>query len=316
MVLENSKKIGFWAGDTNNFLFLNRIIENLGRSFKTEAFSYNGDDKILENQLKSCDLGWFEWGNGPIIAASRLQLPNIPIICRIHRYEAYNEQLLKNINWAGVKKIITVTKFIEKMLTDKIPEMKSKVEVIPNGIDLDRFTPSKVPDKYSIAFVGRFHPDKDPLFALQCFYNLYEKDNRYKIYFAGSQNDPVISQKFYYLIREWGLGKNVFYDGYISDINNWLEGKAYIVCSSVIESQNIAVMEAMAKGIKPAIYNFYGARGIYPEKFIFNTPDEFTKIIFENDYQPEEYRAFVEKKYNFIEQMSNIHKMIYELMGA
>lgn len=316
MELSNKKKIGFWAGDSNNFLFLKQIIEDLSRNFDVESHDYNGDDKLLEEQLGCCNLAWLEWGNGPVIAASYFKLVNIPIICRIHRYEAYHEPSLSAIHWDGINKIIVVAEFVKKLLIEKFPELENKISVIPNGVNLNQFSLSKTRDKYSIAFVGRFHPDKDPLFALQCFYNLYQKDKRYKIYFAGNMCSPVISQKFYYLVGEWGLGKNVFYDGYVSDINNWLEGKSHIICSSVIESQNIAVMEAMAKGIKPAIYNFYGAKGIYPEEFIFNTPDGFTDLVLKDDYQPEKYRAFVEKKYSFTEQMKNIHKIIYELIGT
>ncbi|MCL6471334.1 MAG: FkbM family methyltransferase [Firmicutes bacterium] len=306
----NKKSIGIWAGDGNNFQFVEPVARSLKKEYKVKRFIFNGDVARLRAQLDDCDIAWFEWGNGPIIAASHLVDINTPIICRIHRYEAYDDETLNLINWANIDKIIVVAGYIKEMLVSKVNSIAGKIEVIPNGIDIGKLTFTDRKKGFEIAFLGRLHWHKDPLFALQCFYSLYQRDNRYRIHFAGRFCDRVIEQKFYYLIKELGIEDCVFYDGETKNVDAWLDDKSFIICSSVIESQNMAVMEAMTKGIKPLVYNFFGAKDIYPQKYIFNSPAEFADEVLQGDYNPAEYRAFVEENFSFADQMAKIKNLI------
>ena len=311
---DNIKKIGFWAGDDNNFQFLKPIIEGLGNGYKTNTYNYNGDNEILHHQLGECDVAWFEWGNGPIVAASNIPDLNTPIILRIHRYEAYDDEVLKQINWNSIDSVIVIAEYIKEMILEKNPGIEKKIFIIPNGIDSRKYSFSNKKPGYKIAYLGRMHWHKDPLFALQCFNNLYQKNKKYQMFFAGKFVDPVIEQKFYFLIEQLGLSKNVFYNGEIQNknVDGWLSDKSYIVSSSVIESQNIAVMEAMIKGIKPLVYNFFGAEGIYKKKYLFNSPEDFTKEILYGEYESQDYRKFVLERYDFISQFELIKKIIIQ----
>ncbi len=106
------------------------------------------------------------------------------------------------------------------------------------------------------------------------------------------------------------LESNIEFDGWIKDINSWLEDKHYIVCASVLEGHPVGLMEAMARGLKPLIHNFVGARGIYPDKYVWNTIPEFVRMAMEDNYDPAEYRKFIEINYNLEKQLDCIDKII------
>nr|WP_225897404.1 glycosyltransferase [Clostridium botulinum] len=77
--------------------------------------------------------------------------------------------------------------------------------------------------------------------------------------------------------KERKKGFNIAYVGQ-KDINKWLEDKNYLICTSVLESQGLGIMEAMSKVIRPLIHNFVGAKEVYPEKYVWNSLDDIINI--------------------------------------
>ncbi|MDI5789453.1 hypothetical protein PO124_16530 [Bacillus licheniformis] len=51
------------------------------------------------------------------------------------------------------------------------------------------------------------------------------------------------------MIDELRLTDSVQFDGWQDDMNQYLEDKHYLICTSLLESQHMSAMEAMAKGI-------------------------------------------------------------------
>ena len=66
--------------------------------------------------------------------------------------------------------------------------------------------------------------------------------------------------------------------------------------------------EAMAKGIKPIINNFYGSEELWPGENIYNSFSQFYKILTSN-YESEKYRKFVER-YSLDNEMIKIEKLL------
>jgi hypothetical protein len=72
-------------------------------------------------------------------------------------------------------------------------------------------------------------------------------------------------------------------------------------------------MEAMARGLKPLIHNFVGARGIYPGKYLWNTIPDFVRMATEDNYDPAEYRNFIETNYSLNKQTENIDTIFTQM---
>jgi hypothetical protein len=92
------------------------------------------------------------------------------------------------------------------------------------------------------------------------------------------------------------LEENVILYGWVDDVNAFLEDKNYILSTSLHEGHPYNLIEAMARGIKPVIYNFYNASELFEEKFLFNTTDEAVQKILDDEYDSEYYRHYIEQK--------------------
>jgi len=342
--------IGFWAGDCNNFSFLDPIIELLSKDFEVKKFTFNESlsqrlvtkvvsDKNqqgmqryhsrvsflinttfskLRRQLNSCDIAWFEWANGPIIWASQLKDIKTPIICRLHRYEAYSETPLL-IDWSKVSSLIFIAESVEKVFKCRFPDQydSTKSRVIRNGVDLTKFTAdlSRTKGK-KIAFVGRLHYVKNPSLMLQCMAVLVKRDPEYKLYIAGGFFDLVLEEYFWDQVEKLGLKDNVIYSGELKrdEISNWLSNKDYFLMTSIIEGQPVSVLEAMAEGLKPVIHNYFLAEEVFPIKYLFNTIEECVESILNDDFDRQEYFNYVSHNNSLEKQVDKIKEEIKSLL--
>jgi len=130
------------------------------------------------------------------------------------------------------------------------------------------------------------------------------------MFIAGKFDDLLICQYLEHQIQVLGLGQAVHFDGWVEDIQGWLADKHYVAVSSLIESQGMGALEAMAAGLKPVIHHFPGAEEIYGKEFLFSTPEEFCEQILSEPYEPAVYREFVEQRYPLQRTLRLIDELI------
>jgi glycosyltransferase involved in cell wall biosynthesis len=92
-------------------------------------------------------------------------------------------------------------------------------------------------------------------------------------------------------------------------LNAWMENIDYIISTSTLESFSYVVGEAMAKGIKPLIYNWEGASDIWPKELIWNDINELGKLL-ETNYNSPMYKQWVEDHYSVEKQYETVAKLI------
>jgi glycosyltransferase involved in cell wall biosynthesis len=139
---------------------------------------------------------------------------------------------------------------------------------------------------------------------------LHYIDPQYKLYFAGVFQDAALEQYIRYMVKTMDIADVVFFDGWQDDVSSWLQDKHYIVSTSIGESQGMGVVEGMACGLKPVVHNFPGADQIFPCNCIFNISEEFCRQVCSENYEPKQYREFVEKRYPLKKQLSEINKLL------
>lgn len=309
-------RLAFFAGDQGNFHFAEDIIRFF-RSLGAEVHKVDStllDLEQLQDEMQWCDAAWFEWGNGPIIPASKLP-KTCRIICRVHRCEIYGTEA-RSVNWNNVDDLILVSpKFVDefKAHIEANIESMTRVHVIPNALDIEKFSYRDKPKGFEIAHITRFHPDKNPVLMLYIMQELVKRDKRYRCHVAGHIQDMVQFQYFQHMVDTLGLQENILYDGRVNDIQSWLDDKHFLLSTSVVESQGVGIMEGMAKGLKPVIHNNFGNPSChFSEKYIFNTIDEAVEMILSDDFHPGEYRDFIEKRY----ALDKIHPQYQELVQS
>lgn len=308
-------KIAFFAGDLDNFHFVREIalhFRQRGCEVRLIPGAYEQPSRLIEH-VNWSDVSWFEFANGPLLRLSSLPKPPKKILCRLHRYEAY-QPTAKMVDWSKIDDLISVSPFNLKVLRElyKIDvERHTRVHIIPNPIRLERYRYRRRTGGFRIACVTRFHGDKNPAMILQVMAKVVKADPRYRCFIAGRVQDPVQYLYFEQMKEALGLKDHVVFEGYQEDMDAWLEDKDYLLVTSLVESQNVAVAEAMAKGIKPIIHSFLGSSDLgYPQELLFLTVDEAVEKILEGSYQSESYRQFVEERFAFPRVIKGIERIV------
>jgi len=312
---DRSRRVGFFAGDAGNFHFAQDLAAGLrARGFEVQFFpEADQNPEKLVDALKWCQIAWFEWANGPVVAAT--QLPKTcRLICRLHRYEAYSDSP-RHIDWDKVDDLIFVSSGVLAAFKQRLEpeiEARTKVHVIPNLVDPRRFPfLGQRPKGFDLAWIGRLHSDKNPALVLQIMATLVRADRRYRCFMVGREQDPVLALYLKSMIKELNLEDHLVFQGFIKDVGPWLRNKHYLLNTSLVEGHPVAVMEAMLLGLKPIIHNFCGgAKELFPPELIFNTVEEAIRLILEENYNPLAYRQFIENRYPFQELLEKCITLI------
>jgi glycosyltransferase involved in cell wall biosynthesis len=292
--------------------FLKDIINELEKEFivtKIIVDNYNQIDIGME----WADICWFEWCDELVVYGSKHKLAQEKkLICRLHSYEAFTDHPM-NVEWSNINKLILISQSIKNVVIENVNINKEKISIIPNGINVDKWNFRERTNGFNISYVGYINYKKGPMLLLHTFKAIYDTDNRYKLYIAGQFQDNRDILYFNQMIKEFGIEKNVFFEGWQENLDLWLEDKNYILCTSILESQNISVMQAMTKGIKPVVHNFVGSKHIYDNNYIWNTIDEAVKIIEDTNYNSKKYREFIIKNYSFEKQIIFIKSILNDI---
>lgn len=292
--------------------FLGDIIEGLSQEYEIKKI-ITTEYKQIEDGMQWADICWFEWCDELISYGSKLELAKEKkIICRLHSYEAFTDYI-NNVNWSNVNRLIVVCEHIKSFIVKSFNIDEKIISIIPNGINEKKWKFKERDDGFNIAYVGYINYKKGPMLLLHTFKAIYEKDHRYKLYIAGIFQDNRYVLYYNQMIHEFGLENNVIYEGWQNDLDTWLEDKNAILCTSVLESQNMSVMQAMCKGIKPIIHNFVGARVIYPSQYVWNTITEAVEMISDKNYTSKVYRAFIKERYSLNDQLIKIKDLLTSL---
>ena len=289
-------KLAVFCG-ADGMTFFNEIFKYLEPRYQVRVFEGKTTEQMRE-LMEWSDVSWFEWCSNLAVLASQMSKV-CRMIVRLHRYEAYMSWP-RQINWDHVDLLITVgNSTVMRALEVEVPDIHQRVAIvkIPNGVNLKNIPFARRSAGKSIAFVASMRMVKNPMLLLQCMANLYAIDPEYHLYIAGRMSELLVEQYFLHQVHALGLDEVVHFDGWQADIPGWLADKQYLAVTSVIESQGMGILEAMASGIKPVIHNFPGAAEIYGTEYLFNTPEEFSSQILSREYDSASYRTFVEQRY-------------------
>jgi hypothetical protein len=305
-------KVAFFCGaDGTNFL--DEIVEFTKQRFEVRIFEGQTQEELRE-LMEWSDISWFEWCTN-LAAIGSKQPKTCKNIIRLHRYEAYGPWP-QQVNWPTIDILVTVgNSFVTDVLTHKVPHLESQTSAItiPNGVNLEKFSFTSRRRGKNIAFLSNLRTVKNAPFVLQCMQKLHYIDPEYRLFFGGVFQDEALEQYLKHMVDALGLRNAVFFDGWQADVRSWLEDKHYVVSTSMIESQGMGLLEAMACGLKPAIHNFPGADQTFPSEFLFNIAEEFCEQICSDAYEPERYRKFVEENYALKDQLTRINNALTQL---
>lgn len=292
--------------------FLSPIEQHFSDKFDLRL-CYSTDNNEFVQAVLWADVVFMEWANELAVNLTNHAeiLNGKHVICRLHSYEAL-AQFPDQMKWERIDQLIFEVDHIHQIVIERIPDLHKrvkKVHILPIGVDLEAFTFKERKPGYNLAFLGGVNYKKGPMLLFHAFRELLKHDERYNLSIAGMVQDPRYPLYFNQLAGELGIGDKIRFEGRVESVQQWFEDKNYIVCSSVLEGQYLAVMEAMASGIKPLVHNFVGARGVYPSDLIWNTLEEFVALAKEEKYDSASYRSYIDKNYNLKVYLEGLEKL-------
>ncbi len=248
-----------------------------------------------------------EWADHNAIAVSNFEGPQKKIL-RVHAYEAFS-QYPNNINFEQFDKIIFVADHIKNVLFDRIgmqPDDKKGV-VIPNGVDLQKFDiPKGKKPNNKIAWAGFITNKKGAVLLMTLANEL--KD--FEFHVCGSFQEPDVE-----ILFRQQKPKNLILYPWQNDLNKFFADKTYILNTSPREGCPVSILEGMAAGLKPLIYNWIGAKQIF-NGYTWESVSDLRKLIDHSDktYHPRQYREVIEKQFDQKDQLNLIRHQITTLL--
>lgn len=156
-----------------------------------------------------------------------------------------------------LKKADTV-RVVSSSIAEKIVDMfdisPSKISVLPVMVDKEKIMHSPVStnlkSKYHqcdviILMVGRLEPEKNYLFALNVFSEVYKKNPKAGLVIVGSGGQEG---KLKARVQELGIGQNVFFDGTVSDLFSYYKTADIFLHTSIFEGYGLVFVETALSG--------------------------------------------------------------------
>jgi len=289
-------KIAFYSSDSGNHRFIAPIMNEL---------TFRGYDCQLYNNWhkdQDADILWFDFCDQNLISASKEDadfLKTKKVIARLHAIEYYMG-FHHAIDWSCVSDLIFVSDHLKRLCGD-IPV---RTHVIHNGLDMEHLEFKERQNGLTIGYAGNIVPAKG-MVELYFFLRELRRYGDYKLKMVGLDRIAGRDREYIDYIRK---DLPVEQNAEVSNINEWLDGIDYLWQPSHAESFSLIVGEAMAKGIKPIINDFYGSRELWPEENIYNDFTSF-KAIIDSPYDSKKYREYAER-YSMDKVMEKICQLL------
>jgi glycosyltransferase involved in cell wall biosynthesis len=295
--------------------FLAPLLPTLARHHDTR-FVCLGPGEALAEAIRWADIVWLEWcWDHAVWATTSTLLAGKRCVLRLHSIEALQTNYPAQVDWRAVDRLVTVGGDIHDVLLEAFPAIAGAVpiEVIPNGIDLQRFTPG-APDRHRVAWVGHLEPKKDPMLLLQIAHRLHRQDDRHRFFVAGSLTDLRTARYLHRMIGALGLAGVIRFDGHVADMPAWYRDKGVLLSTSMYESFGLNIGEAMAVGAFPVVHDFPGADRLWPAECLFAAIDDAVALI--RSAQPGLYRDWVADRYGLDRQCEAVLRLLAGLTVA
>lgn len=133
---------------------------------------------------------------------------------------------------------------------------KKIVSIVPNGVNVDKFSPSNIVNKsFRVVMVGRLWEQKNPMCLIEAAKLLLDKYDDVDIHFIGDGELRVKMEQF---ITDHDLSNNVKILGWLDNVNELLPNYDVFVLPSLWEGMPLAILEAQACGLPTIVSDIPG----------------------------------------------------------
>jgi len=277
------------------------FVEPIKQRLKNYASVFSTSKKFDAKLAEHAKLIWCEWADSRAVDVSHFKCDAKKIL-RVHAYEVFTDVIF-HIDFDAFDAVIFVAEHIKDYLESRLQRSLNNAYVIPNGVDLSKLVISPKPDKPQIAYAGYISHKKgvDLLVALAKHFP------EYTFHVAGKFQEDDVG---WYLSNR--KPNNMIIYPWRYDINTFFANKTHILNVSLREGCPVSVIEGMACGLKPLIYNWIGSEELFGKEAVWSNFAEFRAMLTEST-EPEQYRSYVENNFDFEDIFCRYEQILGEL---
>lgn len=208
----------------------------------------------ISRVARDCDLIHANWTLSGAAALAGQALHHRPIILTVQGSDIVRAAPLPVFNWITrlVLHRCDYVLALSNSLAEKVIALgspRAKVRVIPNGVDLDHFTPPK-PDNWRkplILFVGALSPIKGVTYLISAMPGILRVFPEASLIIVGV--GPQLTE-LQTLVCQLGIQSNVWFLGSQSptQVREWMRQARVFVLPSIEEGLGVVLLEALACG--------------------------------------------------------------------
>ncbi len=228
----------------------------------------------LKNLYKSTDAVVVEWGGLSLKEISRWADGSVPILARIHRWEA-TSGYVANVNFTKIFRVFVHSQAIKDVTLQCSNAKPEQIKIVGNIVDVDACRYLKKDQwSYKVAIVGGYTPRK----RLDLFVKVATQIHpgvTLVFFNTPRQNALQVLRENNYDLKSTIIHPRLPYESYLDHLRE----ADFIINTSESEGAPASLHEAMLCGVIPIIRNWSGASKLYPQHLVL----------------PFEPKAFVEK---------------------
>lgn len=256
--------------------FLNRIHADKSIRVDWEHWISTATPPKKYDQMHA-DTIFCEWCCENAVWHSKNKLPGRKLIIRLHRFEAFRD-FPNRVNWQNVDALIVVSDHFRDIAINNFGVDPKRISVQPQYINWQQLQRPKTAEaKFTVGMVG-INPFEHKRFdrAIDFFAELHKRDNRFKmairsvmpweiswVWNDNAKMQRQFSEVFQRIFSDPVLSTAIRFDPAGSDMEEWYRDIGTILSSSDSEGCHTSVIEGMASGAYPVVYNWPGAHSLF-----------------------------------------------------
>lgn len=200
-----------------------------------------------------------------------------------------------SVQWENITGLIYIAKHIYGKMSYPWPE-KLRFAHIPLSIDVEAWKfQERDGSGRNIAWVNHHWSAKGMPLMLQALHRLVEVtgDKTWKLHVVenGRSTEWWLFDYLNHMIKALGLEDNVvWHHDPVPNVDEFLDGMDYAVTSSHKEAFSLFSAEALAKGIKTLIHNWWGAEDVWPKELVWTSIEDFANKMWTGKYDSKHFR--------------------------
>lgn len=239
------------------------------------------------------DTVFCEWCCENAVWHSRNKRAGTRLIVRLHRFEAFRD-FPERVDWEAVDALIVVSDHFRNLMVERHGVDPARIHVMPQYIDWAELRRPKTPQaRFTLGLVG-INPFGHKRFdrAIDFFAALHARDPRFTLAVRSVMpwqiawvwdNRPeeraAFEAVFKRIFADPDLSAAIRFDPAGPDMAQWYREVGTILSSSDSEGCHTAVIEGMASGCYPVVYDWPGARGLFGDYVHAEMTDAIDAVI-------------------------------------